>query len=230
MHFSLLIIFAFLPSFVWLWFFLKRDQNPEPRLMIAKAFLFGALMVAPAIITQFILESIWPGFIISLILASFIEELVKYGAAHWSTLKSFALDEPVDVMIYMITAGLGFAAVENLIVLIDPSIINISIVISASAMRFLTATFIHALTSGLWGYFIALQKIHKKKSLLWLGLFLATGIHALYNLGIVGLSEQMDNRAYLAYTLLLIIPLGAAILDTIAFAHLKKINFPKNDY
>jgi len=230
MPFALLLIFALLPSLLWLLFFLKRDPNPEPRLMIVKVFLFGMLMVVPAVLAQIIFKSIWPGLIVSLLLASFIEELMKYLAARWGALKSNAFDEPVDAMIYMITAGLGFAAIENLIVLINPTLINLSLVIGASTMRFLTATFIHALASGLLGYFIALQRIHRKKIFFFVGLILVTLIHSLYNLGITGLSEQVDNYAYLAYTLLLIIPLGVAILDVIAFNHLKKISLSKNDF
>jgi protease PrsW len=230
MPFALLLIFALLPSLLWLLFFLKRDPNPEPHFMIIKVFLIGILMVVPAVFAQIILKSIWPGLIISLILASFVEELMKYLAARWGALKSNAFDEPVDAMIYMITAGLGFAAIENLIVLINPTLVDLSFVIGASAMRFLTATFIHALTSGLWGYFIALQRLRRKRIFFFMGLGLATLVHSFYNLGITGLSNQIDNYAYLAYTLLVIIPLGVAILDVIAFNHLKKISPSKDEF
>ncbi len=230
MNFLLLLAFALLPSLAWLWFFLRRDPNPEPRWMIIKVFLLGALMVVPALLAQRLLNNLWLGFAFALVFAAFIEEIAKYGAARWGAFSSPEFDEPVDAMIYMITAGLGFAAVENLFVLIGPEITTVSLAIGASAMRFLTATFIHALTSGLWGYFIALKVFRKKKGFVWLGLAVATLVHAAYNLSIFGLSALIDNHAYLVYTLLLIIPLGVAILDAIAFAHLKDPDFYQDEH
>jgi len=29
------------PSLIWLWYYLKKDEHPEPKLMILKAFIFG---------------------------------------------------------------------------------------------------------------------------------------------------------------------------------------------
>jgi RsiW-degrading membrane proteinase PrsW (M82 family) len=93
-----------------------------------------------------------------------------------------------------------------------------------SGLRFLTATFVHALSAGLMGYFVSLQIFRKKRGLAWMGLLVAALIHAAYNLSIIGLAAQIDNYKYLVYNLLLIIPLGIGILDLIAFAHLKKID------
>ncbi len=222
MPFLLLIAFAVLPSLLWLWFFLRRDPNPEPRWMIVKVFLLGALMVVPAAVAQSLAGLVWLGFIFALVFASFVEEAAKYGAARWGAFGSPEFDEPVDAMIYMITAGLGFAAMENLLYLISPDIDTLSLVVGSSLMRFLTATFLHALASGLWGYFIALQIFYQKKGFAWLGLVVATGLHAVYNLAVLGLATQVDNQPFLAYTLLLIIPLGIGVLDALAFAHLKK--------
>jgi len=222
MSFYLLIVFALLPSLIWLIFFLKRDKNPEPRWLIARTFMIGALMVIPAIGAQYLLNYFSNKFIVCLIIAALIEEVSKYGAAFWGAFHLPELDEPIDAMIYMITAGLGFAAMENLLVLVNLNIATLHLMVGATLMRFLTATFIHALSSGLMGYFISFKIFKKRKYFVWIGLIVATAIHAAYNLSIFGLSSQMDNYAYLAYTLLLIIPLGVAILDIIAFAHLKK--------
>lgn len=222
MNFFVLLIFAVLPSLIWLWFFLIRDPNPEPRSMIIKVFLLGALMVVPAAAIQYLFVLTWPPLIIALIFASFVEEVAKYGAARWGAFRSPEFDEPVDAMIYMITAGLGFAALENLLYLISPEIDTLPLLAGSSLMRFLTATFLHALASGLWGYFIALQVFYRKRGFAWLGLVVATAIHAVYNLAVIGLSGQMDNQPYLAYTLLLMIPLGVGIMDVIAFARLKQ--------
>ncbi len=227
MSFFLLLIFALMPSFIWLWFFLQRDRDPEPRWMLIKVFLLGALMVVPAIGFQSVLAFIPLIFIISLILSALIEEVVKYWASR-TVLRSPEFDEPVDAMIYMITAGLGFAAAENLLLLIGPMVGTISDAIGISILRFLTATFIHALAPGLWGYFIARQRFQNKKCFWW-GLIAATAVHAVYNLAIFGLSDRMDNQPYLIYALLLIVPLGIGILEVVVFTRLKKIKHQEND-
>jgi len=224
MPFIALLVFALLPSLIWLWFFLKRDPKPEPRHMILRVFLIGVLMVVPAIGAQIILNRFWFGLVAMTLMAAAVEEAAKYGAARWGAFGSVDFDEPVDAMIYMIIAGLGFAAMENLLVLISPSISGLSMIAGVSGLRFLTATFVHALSAGLMGYFVSLQIFREKRGLAWMGLLVAALIHAAYNLSIIGLAAQIDNYKYLVYTLLLIIPLGIGILDLIAFAHLKKID------
>lgn len=224
MPFIVLLAFALLPSLAWLWFFLRRDPNPEPRHMIIRVFLLGVIMVVPALGAQFLLNRFWLGLVAMVLVAALIEEAAKYGAARLGAFGSTEFDEPVDAMIYMITAGLGFAAMENLLVLINPTISGLTMVAGISGLRFLTATFIHAFASGLVGYFISLQVFRNKRGFAWLGLLSATLVHAVYNLSVLGLAVQIDNYDYLVYTLLLIIPLGVGILDFIAFAHLKKID------
>ena len=44
---------------------------------------------------------------------AYIEEAVKYLAAKTSALRSKAFDEPVDAMVYLVVAALGFAAPQN---------------------------------------------------------------------------------------------------------------------
>ena len=46
----LAILFGTVPALLWLWFWLKEDKkHPEPRLLIALAFLFGMLVVLPVL-------------------------------------------------------------------------------------------------------------------------------------------------------------------------------------
>ena len=46
-----------------------------------------------------------------------IEEYVKYFMVKVGGFRNRELDEPCDIMIYMIIAALGFAALENILVL-----------------------------------------------------------------------------------------------------------------
>jgi RsiW-degrading membrane proteinase PrsW (M82 family) len=42
-------------------------------------------------------------------------EIFKYLVVRFKVIKNPAFDEPTDIMLYMIIAALGFAAVENIL-------------------------------------------------------------------------------------------------------------------
>src|SRR3989344_8310003 len=102
------------------------------------------------------------------------------------------VDEPVDLMIYMVVAALGFAAVENILYLAVP-LTNIGITaviqttITISFIRFIGATLLHTLCSALLGYFIVLGICRGKRNILFLimGIVLASGFHGLYDFSII---------------------------------------------
>ena len=52
--------------------------------------------------------------ILSLTGLALIEEIIKFVASHFAARRSPAFSEPVDAMIYMIVAALGFATLENI--------------------------------------------------------------------------------------------------------------------
>jgi len=123
MDYLFLIIFAITPSIIWLLFFLKKDSHPEPKSMILKIFLWGMLSAIPAIFIEFIFLKIKELILISFwnffIGIAFIEEFLKYIVVKYKVLKSSELDEPLDVMLYMIISALGFAALENFLIFLS---------------------------------------------------------------------------------------------------------------
>ncbi len=223
LFFFLSLILAIIPSIIWLFFYLRKDSHPEPNWMVLTVFLLGAISVLLAVGLEKIAGYLCHNFIVILIASAFIEEIVKYIAARFGTWKKPALDEPVDVMLYMIIAGLGFAALENLFFLLDPVLTTPLHLAEVSMTRFLGATFIHALASGTWGYFIALNyfsnsKKSKKRLYFWIGLLLAGLLHGAYNLSIMIASKQQS----FALALSLIIPLILIFVNIGSFRKLKK--------
>lgn len=228
--FSFFISIALLPSFVWLLFYLRKDADPEPDLMIVKIFFYGILISVPVYFTEvFLSREILPEFFVKgsllflilnyFIVIGFTEEIFKYVPFRIGALKSHALDEPVDIMLYMIIAGLGFAAAENTILLISeyPDFLRLALF---SVLRFVSGTFFHALASGTFGYFIALSfwRINHRKKLFFLGLLIVTVLHGFYNLAII------EYTGYLQIGIPLAIILGLSIfLSFFAFPHLKKL-------
>ncbi len=182
LNFLLVLIFAFLPSILWLIFFLREDLHPEPRKLIAYVFCAGALISVPVLVLQlafreFIAEPL-NGFLIMILGFAIIEEIFKFFSAYWSVRKEPAFDEPVDAMIYAIVAALGFATIENLFIMSDRinylSLINISSSMSTLGFRFIGATLLHGLSSAFAGYYWAIGKIP-------LGLGIATLVHFVFN-------------------------------------------------
>jgi len=181
------ILLGLLPSFAWLFFFLKEDVHPEPKKMIALVFFFGALSTFFALGLQFALRAVLSSIqirqydILAFLGFGFIEETLKFLAAYLVVRKSKFFDEPIDAMIYMITAALGFALVENIAIM--SNVKALSEAFNVITLRFVGATLLHALTSGLVGYYWAksLLKIQNYKLKIFTGLALATLLHTIFN-------------------------------------------------
>jgi RsiW-degrading membrane proteinase PrsW (M82 family) len=96
------------------------------------------------------------------------------------------LEEPVDTIIYMIVSALGFAAVENILLLVSKEPFSLKLV-EISFLRFLGATFLHALSSAIIGFYIGLSFFRKKEriKLISFGVFIASLLHGFYNFSII---------------------------------------------
>lgn len=178
------LFLGLLPSLAWLIFYLEEDPHPEPKKLIFETFLAGALSTFAVLIIQIIfnnwaeLNGITEYSFLSFLILSAIEEIFKFGAA-WSIIKNHIpdFDEPVDAMIYLIVAALGFAAVENIAATFKAA----NIAFETSTLRFVGATLLHSLSSGLIGYYWARSLIERKKSWLYTGFALAILLHTIFN-------------------------------------------------
>lgn len=223
LYYSFLIILAITPSLIWLSFYLRKDAHPESNKMIAKVFILGMLATLPVIFIQigFFDLDFSPIFNIFLNVA-FVEEFAKYLAFKVKVLHSSELDEPLDVMLYLIIAALGFAAVENILNFLSPQVFKSAIedILLFAGLRFILATFLHALASGLLGYFVALSFLHPVKRLYFMsvGFLLAILWHGLFNIAIIRISEDL-NYVFTA----VIILLSAAIIVSLGLKRLKKM-------
>lgn len=190
------IIFGALPSIIWLLFYLRKDTHPEPKLQVIKIFLYGMLVALPAIFFEkgifeiFKNMSLFLQFLNHFIGVATIEEFLKYLIVKEKALKDPEFDEPIDAMLYMIIAALGFAAVENILILSQlPSTPFLHQAFFILVVRFLGATFLHALCSGTVGFWLALSFLdYQKKGKLKfpsLGLGIAIFLHGLYNFSII---------------------------------------------
>ena len=252
MIYIIFIIFGLLPSIIWLLFYLRKDAHPESNKMVLKIFFYGMVAAILAALVEigasgalvFLAGPIAETFIFFLfyefIVIALVEECSKFLIVKQKVVNHSEFDEPVDTMLYMVIVALGFAAFENTLVLFSslypPSgiiIAGINTIIKdtilISSLRFLGATFLHALASGVVGYFLALSFLNSKKriGLILKGLGLAALLHGLFNISIIviekGAVEQNMLLFYSAVIFLIIFLSMLALFVSKAFIKLKKL-------
>jgi RsiW-degrading membrane proteinase PrsW (M82 family) len=175
--------------------------HPEPNKMILKVFFFGMLVGPIAAFIQLTLmwacgpKVDWPLilaalsqknslFLINILLfAPLVEEFLKYAVVRWQVLKNPAFDEPLDAMLYLIISALGFAAIENIIYIFVIPNLSVQMAFSQTIVRFLSATLLHTLSSGILGYFLAKSflDLKNRQSIFFFGFILAVAFHSFYN-------------------------------------------------
>jgi len=209
-----------------MFFYLKKDLHPEPKKMIFRVFILGALVACfVAIIESLVLSFTKDAHIATIFLESFllvalVEEIAKYLVVRVYVYPSPELDEPLDLMLYMVISALGFAALENAILFFSLGQDYIAqAVIKFALLRFIGAIFLHTLTSGTVGYFIvkSIYSNRNKKLIFLFGFFIAIISHGLYNLSVVGLTEPLR---YLIPTGVIVV---LAIFTTFGFIKLRKM-------
>jgi len=131
-----LLLLAIAPGLIWLFYFLQKDVHPEPRHMILKVFFLGMLSALPAALIEAGFQQIVPekiffikawgydfvAFLSVLVGVALVEEVLKFLVVQGKVLRSPELDEPIDLILYMIIAGLGFATLENIFIFFSPEI------------------------------------------------------------------------------------------------------------
>ncbi len=200
-QFAIAFVSSIIPAIFWLWFWLREDKKrPEPLLLVAITFIAGMAVVPLALPLQRLAIDLYDGA--NLVYAwVIIEEVLKYAMALGIIFWNKAVDEPIDVIIYMICIALGFATLENTLFLINPlatgDYINSAL---TGSFRFLGATLLHVLASGTVGVFLAfafyksnLQKIMYGMA----GLCLAIVLHALFNFFIMDASGETILAVFL---------------------------------
>ena len=152
MGFLQALVVGFVPAIVWLWLFWRKDRwEREPKRLVVRIFLFGAVMAGPIFLIG--REIVVPPNVIGefFVRVALVEEWFKILPVLYVALRRREFDEPMDGVIYGCAAGLGFAAAENTVYAIQAG--------SAHALlRAFTSTFMHIGLTGMVGYAIGLAR------------------------------------------------------------------------
>lgn len=200
------ILLAFAPPVLWLLFYLREDKHPEPKALLLLAFVGGMASAVLALFGECVWVALVAGschsinFGVSPILLflgiALVEEYAKFLPIRYLIMKRPEFDEPVDAMIYMMTAALGFAALENALfafqffyrvqestLLLAPLTHETVLAsVDVATNRFLGANLLHALSSGIVGYFLARAFFSPRRHyFVGLGIIVAALLHAGFN-------------------------------------------------
>jgi len=232
-----------LPALVWLLFLLKEDaQCPEPRALVLFAMFAGMLAVPIVLPLEHYAKAVLPTFAsfpllfdrfalntsieMPVIIAwAFIEETVKFVLAALLILWRKQVDEPIDLIIYMICVALGFSALENALFLIAP-IANGDVVqtVLSNNLRFIGATLLHVIASATVGFFMALayrKQRHVRPLAVAAGLILAIVLHALFNFLII---RETASHTVLAFLLVWVgAVVGLGLFELLRYARYHRL-------
>lgn len=196
---ALAFIGGIIPSLFWLWFWLNEDKkNPEPKMLLAIVFFIGMIGVFFVLqINQFIHLHISDNNL-KIVLWASVEEVIKFLAVIVVLLKTNYIDEPIDWPIYLITAALGFAALENALFLIKPLSIGATTVsLLTGQLRFLGSTLLHTVSSGVLGIALGLAfhlKGFRKELNIIIGFAFAIALHSVFNFFIIRIDSSKANH------------------------------------
>ncbi len=187
------IVLPFGVSVVWLWFIRKFDRaHPEPMRLIAITFVLGNLSVIPAGFAEKYISLAspyldpqlatmggrWVAFPLALLVFTVTVGVVEEGAKLLASVYAFRrkeFDEPVDGIVYGVTASLGFAAAENLRYFAMGRLA--APLVCARAFMTVPA---HMFFGALWGYGFG-EALHRKKPRRLLFFGLAALSHGAYD-------------------------------------------------
>ncbi|MBL8966626.1 MAG: PrsW family intramembrane metalloprotease [Spirochaetaceae bacterium] len=177
-----------LPALAIIGYVYRRDRaRPEPLGLISRSILFGFLAVIPAALIEIGLGYVLPrgsglfgAFIEAFLVAGLVEESVKLFFVKRYLFRRPEFDERADGIVYAVCVSLGFAFVEDFLYGYGD--------FGLLLLRAFTAVPLHAIASGVMGYYIGLAKIEGrgarggpaagawKRGLLW-----AVLIHGFYD-------------------------------------------------
>ncbi|WP_179320155.1 PrsW family intramembrane metalloprotease [Winogradskyella helgolandensis] len=181
-----LLVLAIAPiCAVLLYIYVQDKHEKEPRGLLIKSFLFGAIISVFIVFVLYFFTgrlipitdqfSVGQQFIQAFIVVALSEEFSKYVIVKYYAQPKKAFNEPYDGIIYAVMVSMGFACTENIMYVIDGGY-------QTAILRAFTAVPAHATFGILMGYFMGKAKFSNNRVLLNIaGLLLAVLFHGAYD-------------------------------------------------
>lgn len=181
-----LFIAAIIPVAVFLYLIYRKDTKKEPIKLLVKCFLWGIVSAVPAVCLALILESDYSyenslvdAFNQAFLGAAIPEELMKFILLYYLIWKSLDFDQHYDGIIYAVFISLGFAAIENVMYVMDEDGGY-----EVALMRAFLSVPGHGFWGVIMGYFFSMAKFSqgaKRMRNLANSLFVPILLHGIFN-------------------------------------------------
>ena len=184
-----LLLVTVLPSILIILFFVYSDKFREPRGEIFKVFIYGILITIPAYFLNSYLDAFWYNnfkvseeLIGSFLTAAPVEEGLKLSILYFFVYKMKDFNEPIDGIVYGVTASLGFATLENFYYVYLLADYFQTSSMSLAIARSFSAVPAHAVFGVFMGYFFMRYTFIKKGDNLFFAFIIPFVLHGCYNL------------------------------------------------
>lgn len=199
--FLVALVAGTVPAVLWLLFWLREDpEKKEPRGLIVLTFITGMIAVIITIPIQKLIQGQFADKNVLLVLWASVEEIIKFIVVAVIVYPTGNINKPVDLAIYCIASGLGFAALENTLFLTRPiGLQETTVALLTGHLRFLGSTLLHATASAIIGVTAGLvfyqPKIFRFLSLC-TGIVLAVALHSTFNFFIMKGEGQTSLQVF----------------------------------
>lgn len=181
-------LMAVFPALLFVCYYYKQDKNSsEPKGLVMTVFILGifssfAVSLLENLVSQASVIFQWSPFFYNFfeafIVAGLCEEYIKLLIVINYVYRKPIFNEVMDGIVYTIVASLGFACMENVLYVMGDTW-------HTAIARGFTAVPLHAVCSGMMGYYIGRAKFaatrQEEKFLIYKGLWQAVMIHGLYD-------------------------------------------------
>ena len=182
-----LFLITVLPTLALLTFFVYSDKFIEPKKTVLQTLLLGMFIIAPLEIVHTLIDILlgshfeFGPFLKAFFQASFLEEFFKFCVLFYFCSTFTHFNEPMDGIVYGITASLGFALFENIQYVYYSETFENSINVAWG--RAFTAVPSHAFDGVIMGFFLGKYFFDKNKNKinLYLSLIVPVLLHGLYD-------------------------------------------------
>lgn len=182
-----LLSLALAPVLIAAFYIYIRDKyEKEPIWLLATGLVYGAVILVPIVRTENLLLTLTPNagalaeaFFCAFIVAALSEEFYKYVVLFFLVWRNDNFNERFDGIVYAVFISLGFAGLENLMYVFNPSIGGMSTALS----RAVFAVPGHALFGIAMGYYFALARFDRwqRTKHFALAFFVPFMLHGTYN-------------------------------------------------
>ena len=163
--------------------YIKDKFEKEPIILALTGTLLAFIMAIPITFTEKYLlnfapqKTIYYAFYVSFVIAAFVEETYKYIILRFLIWKNNNYNEPVDGILYSVYISLGFATIENILYVFNPTLGGLQTAI----LRAIFSIPAHAIFGVYMGYYLSKEKFFKVK-INFLSILMPIFIHGLYDL------------------------------------------------